>query len=503
MGSETRREPSFDLDRQMSSLSIDTSQSDSSTTEKKRRGGKSAESTWVHSRKAFPYEKNQNHKYCIHCLEGSDIYNTSVSSNMRGHLERHHDIIVETATSAIQEKVNKQLEQLYLRAETSNQTAEVDTRVLRKVLDGDRIHEAFVSLLVTANLSFRLVELPQFHTYNQSLNPEAASVVTTSHSHVATKIGQIWERRKKILKKKIQSALSNVHLSVDIWTSPNNLLLLAICAHFVDGDNKLVKALLGLREVENHSGEEQFIALLPVLQDYGIVRNIGAIIADNATTNDTLCRAVGRHLREEEQVDWDPVFQRVRCIGHTINLAVQTFLFQDIINTQQLAAYDREDQGGHVEDEAGRRRTVRGIGSLGKLHNIVTFIRGSPGRIKAFKKEAGRMIPLDNRTRWNSWYTMVQVALSLEGAIDVYTKANYDSLQSEFLEPEDWESLRKICAFLQPFHESTMKTQGDEATIDRVLFTMDILIEHFQLAVSYFPSKYKLLILINTTASGS
>jgi len=74
-----------------------------------------------------------------------------------------------------------------------------------------------------------------------------------------------------------------------------------------------------------------------------------------------------------------------------------------------------------------------------------------------------------------------------EGAVDVYTKANYDSLQSEFLEPEDWESLRKICAFLQPFHESTMKTQGDQATIDRVLFTMDILIEHFQLAVSYFP----------------
>jgi hypothetical protein len=61
-------------------------------------------------------------------------------------------------------------------------------------------------------------------------------------------------------------------------------------------------------------------------------------------------------------------------------------------------------------------------------------------------------------------------------------------LQSEFLEPEDWERLRKIYAFLQPFHESTMKTQGDQATIDRVLFTMDILIEHFQLAVSYFPS---------------
>jgi len=406
---------------------------------------------------------------------------------MRSHLKSRHEITIEPTRSAIQEEVNKQLEQLYLQAETSNQTEEVDTRVLRKVLDSDRIHEAFVSLLVTANLPFRLVELPQFHAYNQCLNPEAAGFVTTSHSHVATKVSQVWEKRRKIVKKKIQSALSNIHFSVDIWTSPNNLLFLAICAHFVDSENKLIKALLGLREVENHSGEEQFIALLPVLQDYGIVRNIGAIVADNATTNDTLCRAISKYLREEEQVDWDPVFQRVRCIGHIINLAVQDFLFQDIINMQQLAAYDEEDERGNVEDEAGRRSTVRGIGSLGKLHNIVTFIRGSPGRTKRFKKVAGRMIPLDNRTRWNSWYTMVQVALDHEGAVDVYTKANYDSLQSEFLEPEDWESLRKICAFLQPFHESTMKTQGDQATIDRVLFTMDILIEHFQLAVSYFP----------------
>ncbi|OXV05614.1 hypothetical protein Egran_06618, partial [Elaphomyces granulatus] len=254
---------------------------------------------------------------------------------MRSHLKSRHEITIEPTRSAIQEEVNKQLEQLYLQAETSNQTEEVDTRVLRKVLDSDRIHEAFVSLLVTANLPFRLVELPQFHAYNQCLNPEAAGFVTTSHSHVATK-------------------------------------------------------------------------------DYGIVRNIGAIVADNATTNDTLCRAISKYLREEEQVDWDPVFQRVRCIGHIINLAVQDFLFQDIINMQQLAAYDEEDERGNVEDEAGRRSTVRGIGSLGKLHNIVTFIRGSPGRTKRFKKVAGRMIPLDNRTRWNSWYTMVQVALDHE-----------------------------------------------------------------------------------------
>jgi hypothetical protein len=488
MDSETRRELSSDqLATRMSSLSLDKSRPDASqpqialqppstagnSVKAKRKGGRSAETTWNHSRPPFPH-KISNHKYCIHCQE-SDIYHTNVSSNMRGHLKTHHNIIVEPTQSSIQQDVVKQLEQLYLQAESSNQTEQVDAKVLRKVLNRDRIQEAFVSLLVAANLPFRLVELPQFHAYNQTLNPEAAGFVTTSHAHVSTKVGQVWANRKDIVQRQVQSALSRVHLSVDIWTSPNNLLFLAICSHFVNSQNDLKKALLGLREVEGHSGEDQFTTLLPVLQEYGITRNIGAIVADNSSTNDTLCRAVSRYLREEEKIEWNPVFQRARCIGHIINLAVQAFLFQGVVAMEQLASYDEEDAREKAEDESGRQRTVRGMGSLGKLHNVVTHIRGSAGRTKQFKNLAGRMIPLDNRTRWNSWYSMIRVALDHEGAVDSYTKANYESLEAEFLEPDDWKNLRRICAFLQPFNESTLKTQGDQATIDRVLLTMDIL----------------------------
>jgi len=289
--------------------------------------------------------------------------------------------------------------------------------------------------------------------------------------------------RKKTVREKLQTALSKVHLAVDIWTSPNRHLLLGICAHFIDKQHNLTKALLGLPVVENYSEEEQFTTLLPVLREYVIVRNVGAIVADNSTTNDTLCRAVSRYLGEEEGVEWNPVLWRTRCIGHIINLAVQAFLFQDLVEIEQLALYDENEGDTELEDEQEGRDTIQGIGPLGKLHNIVVHIRGSPGRTRQFKELAGRLIPLDNRTRWNSWYSMVQVALCHESAIDAYTKANYRSLECEFLGPDEWENLRRICDFLQPFHEATLKTQGDQATIDRLLFTMEI---HFQQAVSYF-----------------
>jgi len=130
------------------------------------------------------------------------------------------------------------------------------------------------------------------------------------------------------------------------------------------------------------------------------------------------------------------------------------------------------------------------MGPLGKLHNIIIHIRSSAGRTKEFRDLAGRIIPLDNRTRWNSWFQMLTVADQKAGAIDTYTKNHFATLQVDYLSPEDWKRLRTIKEFLQPFHRATLETQGDHATIDSVLFTMDIIVQYFEAAlVSRLPPK--------------
>jgi hypothetical protein len=100
--------------------------------------------------------------------------------------------------------------------------------------------------------------------------------------------------------------------------------------------------------VGNHSGNKQFATLLPVLKDYGIQQKIGSIVCDNHTTNDKLCRIVAKYL-EEEGIKWDPIYRRIFCIGHVINLAVQAFLFQNVLEIEQLSSRDEtevmEDEG--------------------------------------------------------------------------------------------------------------------------------------------------------------
>lgn len=157
------------------------------------------------------------------------------------------------------------------------------------------------------------METPEFHTLCQALNPESANYITTSHSTVSSLIQNSFQTQKDVVRKKLQSALTDIHLSVDVWTSPNNYLFLATCAHFVNAQDQRIKALLALRTIANHSGEEQWNTLLPVLQDYGIVRKLGTIVADNSTTNDTLCRTISQYLSENQNITWSPLHQRIRC----------------------------------------------------------------------------------------------------------------------------------------------------------------------------------------------
>jgi hypothetical protein len=128
-----------------------------------------------------------------------------------------------------------------------------------------------VSLIIVWNLPFSAIEWPEFHTFCQALNPELKDFITTTHSQVKNKIEKAYEIHKDTVWKKLQSALTSIHLSVDIWTSPNKHLLLGVTGGFIDCmEEKHLKTLLGLRSVAGHSGDDQFDVLLPLC--YGHIR---------------------------------------------------------------------------------------------------------------------------------------------------------------------------------------------------------------------------------------
>jgi len=61
--------------------------------------------------------------------------------------------------------------------------------------------------------------------------------------------------RKKQLRNDLQEARSNIHLSFNLWTSPNYYAVIAIVAHYINRDGARQTKLLGIRRLDGkHSG---------------------------------------------------------------------------------------------------------------------------------------------------------------------------------------------------------------------------------------------------------
>ena len=119
------------------------------------------------------------------------------TTNARSHL-RKHNISVDTLSRTTSQ--SQSLQALYNKATVVNQTSELDSYVLKKVLNKDSINSALISLIIIHNLPFRLVESLEFHSFCQALNPEARSIIS-SHSTLKLRISNSWNLHKDIVRK--------------------------------------------------------------------------------------------------------------------------------------------------------------------------------------------------------------------------------------------------------------------------------------------------------------
>jgi hypothetical protein len=134
-------------------------------------------------------------------------------------------------------------------------------------------------------------------------------------------------------------------------------------------------------------------------------------------------------------INYDAKHQRIRCIGHIINLSAQSFLFVD--------------QAEALETTQNEMDKWRRLGPLGKLHNFVTYIGRTPQRKKQWRAiSRGKNIARDNGTRWNSWDKMLGEAIPLQKAMDRYFEQYPDKeLDLDRLLAEDWTLLTNVNSY--------------------------------------------------------
>lgn len=440
-------------------------------------------------------------RYCKHC-----VLRVIGTTNFGSHLRTQHKRIITVESKIHKDSKDRSqelndifgIQDLNKVFEAGRTKAEVVEHVFKTYLEQNKvkIRRALTEFIVQTRQSFDIVESPSFGTLLNCFNPRASDFLPTSHNTISKDIMATFEDQKNHVREALSKAYTRVHLSADIWTSPNRHLVLGVMGTFVrieEGRPVRTRLTLGLKNVKSHAGEKQFDAARPLLQEFGIAIRIGALVGDNSTTNDTLCRALERMFRELRTISpWRAKDMRVRCLGHIINLIVKAFLLnKEILSEEEeekqdetfinltVEPHNQDESLIIVNQERGKKKKApkkveKLIPVLEKLHAIIVHSLYSANRADEMRELAGRGIPVDVITRWNSWFLSITIACKNQEAITKYT-LNHSELQPHFLTDENWEELRTLQDFLQIFHEATLRAEGKSGSVGQHLVILNVL----------------------------
>ena len=88
---------------------------------------------------------------------------------------------------------------------------------------------------------------------------------------------------------------------------------------------------------------------------------------DNVSSNNTYVAEILKALRINDTVE----YHRLHCLSYILNLAAKAFLFSS--DTKSF-----EDEIKTNEEEKKEQEIWRKRGPIGKLHNVIMYILGSP-----------------------------------------------------------------------------------------------------------------------------
>ena len=280
--------------------------------------------------------------------------------------------------------------------------------------DRHMMEKNLVEWMLRDRIPFSQVESMSFRKFIGSIRHDPISFIPESGDTIRSWILARFNQARDEVKQHLAMAASNIHISCDMWSSPNNYALLGVVAHWTDPDHRQRTSLIGMPRVSGaHTCVNIVSAVVDVLQLYNIGQKLGYMMLDNATNNDTAVKAVHDELAEREIGPLTVMRTEercLRCFGHILNLVVKVLLFGKDIDALEISSAEFA--------------TWRKLGAVGKLHNLVRWIHTSPQRrerfvqlqLEALQAVEAFMVHQNNDTRWNSTYAMIDSAIRMQRA---------------------------------------------------------------------------------------
>jgi hypothetical protein len=204
----------------------------------------------------------------------------------------------------------------------------------QRQVDEIRLQELIAQWLVDRRYPLVEVQSIKFRKLIEYINPLVVSKIPKSANTTRSDIMQCFKTAKQSITEKFSTARSKIHLSFDLWSSPNHKSIMAIVGHWTNSEFKVETATLGMKEIfGEHKGEHLAPVIYKLLQEYGIEDKVGWFQSDNASNNNTMLRHLNRAIQENGGEGFDVEERRLRCLAHTMNLAVKLLFFNGNVAT--------------------------------------------------------------------------------------------------------------------------------------------------------------------------
>ncbi|XP_039123285.1 zinc finger BED domain-containing protein RICESLEEPER 2-like [Dioscorea cayenensis subsp. rotundata] len=176
-------------------------------------------------------------------------------------------------------------------------------------------------------------------------------------------------------------------------------------------------------------------AIYKCCKEWGFEGKVFTISVDNASKNDVAIRNLKDTFARHKKLLCGGRMFHVRCTAHILNIMVQFGLSK-----------------------------IESV--IENIRDSVVHIKQSEGRLIMFSEIVQqlqlpyRKLVLGYKTRWNSTYEMLSVALKFKDVFPRYKDHDitYDCCPSN----EDWEKAEKVCEILEVFNSTTNIISGSE-----------------------------------------
>ena len=304
-----------------------------------------------------------------------------------------------------------------------------------------RITKAIVNHII---LDLKPLSTVDSSSFRQVLEEAEPSYSMPSRKYVSNHL--LPDRHNESLKHLMDSLrqVSQVSLTLDLWSNRQMKSFLGITAHFIHNFN-LCSAMLACRRFRgSHTGESILHQYQSIVADFELNGKVHSVITDNASNMTKAFR-----LLEESQGSLDSDDKEDDCVDE-----------EDILDNVSIT--DMEDLPTHascfthtiqlvIKDGLKNASQINRI--LGKVSKLVNHVRHSTHASDLFEDEL--KLQIANATRWNSQLVMLRSLLAVSE--ETMAKLDYNGK----LSAHEINLAKDVVEILSPFEWATMMTQGE------------------------------------------